>query len=335
VTVQVGIVGGGNISETHARAALGIPDVRVAAVYGENRDRVSALAGQCGAAAYDDFDAFLAHRPMDLVAIGSPSGLHASQGMAAARQGLHILVEKPLDITLERADALIAASDEAGVRLGVFFQDRFKPDLVRLKRLVDEGRLGRPLFVDARVPWYRPPEYYGASRWRGTWALDGGGALMNQGIHTVDLLLWLLGDVRRVQALATTALHRIEVEDTAAALLEFGGGAIGVLAATTAAYPGYARRVQVTGSDGTAIVENDRLTSLDLRHPAEESVAGPSETPAAGAASPVVADAGPHRAVFEDFLQAIGSGRSPRCDGREARRSVALVREIYDAARRR
>jgi len=332
VTMHVGIIGAGNISDTHARAALEIPGVQVAAVFGENHARARALAQRCGAIAYDSLDAFFAHRPMDLVAIGSPSGVHAAQGIAAARRGLHVLVEKPLDVTLDAADALIAAADEAGVKLGVFFQDRFKPDLVRVKRLLNEGVIGRPLLVDARVPWYRPPEYYASSRWRGTRVLDGGGALMNQGIHTVDLLVWFLGEVGRVQAVTRTALHRIDVEDTAAALLEFEGGVLGVLAVTTAGYPGYARRIQLTGSEGTAVIEGDRLIGLDLKRPVPEAVGAPEAAAPASAASPVVADVGPHRAVLEDFLDAIRTFRAPRCDGREARRSVAVVRAVYDAS---
>jgi UDP-N-acetyl-2-amino-2-deoxyglucuronate dehydrogenase len=334
-TRHVGIIGAGNISETHARAAAELPGVRITAVFGANREKTSALAARYQAASYDTLAAFLAHRPMDVVAIGSPSGLHAEQGIAAARCGLHVLVEKPIDITTERADALVAAADEAGVTLGVFFQDRFKPDLVRLKGLLDEGRLGRPLVVDARVPWYRPPEYYLGSKWRGTWSLDGGGALMNQGIHTVDLLLWLMGDVRRVQSRTTTALHGIEVEDTAMALLDFENGAVGSLVATTAAYPGYPRRLQVTGAGGTALIEQDRLVALDLRQPGGDAVIAPVEACGASASSPVVTDVGPHRAVFEDFFEAIATGRSPRCDGREGRRSVALVQSIYAAGRRR
>jgi UDP-N-acetyl-2-amino-2-deoxyglucuronate dehydrogenase len=336
VTIHVGLIGGGNISETHARAAIGVPGVRIAAVFGENRARTAALADRCGAPAYERFDAFLAHRPMNLVAIGSPSGLHAAQGVAAARHGLHVLVEKPIDVTTDSADALIAAADEAGVALGVFFQDRFKPDLVRARQVVEEGRLGRLLLVNAFVPWYRPPEYYSESKWRGTWLLDGGGALINQGIHTVDLLLWLVGDVSRVQALTKAALHAIEVEDTAIALLEFENGALGMLGATTAAYPGYARRIQVTGSEGTLVVDGDRLASLDLRGvptraTADVQAAAAPSVPASSA-SPVVDDVSAHRAVFEDFLDAIRTGGRPRCDGREARRSVALVRAIYDAA---
>src|SRR5262249_12356193 len=158
------------------------------------------LCEEHGGTPYQDFEAFLSHRAMEMVVIGSPSGLHAAQGIEAARRGLHVLVEKPIDISSERVDALIGECKRQRVKLGVIFQDRFQPDIRRLKRLVSDNLLGRPLLADARVKWFRPPEYYAGSRWRGTWALDGGGALMNQGIHTVDLLLWLLGDVLHVQA---------------------------------------------------------------------------------------------------------------------------------------
>src|SRR5580704_4129661 len=198
MTVHVGLIGGGNITETHARAALAIPGVQIAAIYGTNAEKIAKLCREHGGAPYQDFDAFLKHRPMDLVILGSPSGLHATQGIAAARSGLHVLSEKPLEISTTRADALIEAAKQCGVKLGVIFQDRRKAHIRQLKSWVDQGLLGKILFVDARVKWYRPPEYYASSRWRGTLALDGGGALINQGVHTVDLLLWLLGDVVRV-----------------------------------------------------------------------------------------------------------------------------------------
>ena len=208
--MNVGLIGAGNISQTHARAAAAIPGVSVVAVHGANAAKARELAAAHGAAAYGDLDKFLAHEPMDMVIIGSPSGVHAAQGVAAARRHLHVLVEKPIDVTAERADELIAAAEEAGVRLGVLFQDRLKPGIVRLKQLVESGGLGRVLTVSARVPWYRPPDYYRLSRWRGTAALDGGGALMNQGVHTVDLLLWVLGEVTRVQARTATLFHQID-----------------------------------------------------------------------------------------------------------------------------
>ena len=233
MTIHVGLIGGGNISETHARAAGGISGVKIAAVYGTNREKVARLCAEYGATPYSDFERFLAHRPMNFVAIGSPSGLHAEQGIAAARRGLHVLAEKPMDISTAGADALIAAAAEARVKLGVFFQDRFKTDLIKVKESVDAGILGKLILADARVKWFRPASYYGDSRWRGTLRLDGGGALINQAIHTVDLLLWLCGEVSAVQAVRKTAIHKIEAEDTLAATLEFKNGAIGTLQAAT------------------------------------------------------------------------------------------------------
>jgi predicted dehydrogenase len=330
--VRVGILGAGNISDTHARAASAIPGTAIVAVHGGNHERAQRLASAYGATAYPDLESFLSH-PMDVVAIGSPSGLHAEQGMAACRHGRHVLVEKPIDISVERADALVAAAEAAGVRLGVFFQDHVQPDLVRLHDAIDAGRLGRPLVASARVKWYRPPEYYGTSRWRGTWALDGGGALMNQGIHTADLLLWLLGPVRRVSAKAVTALHAIEVEDTVVAILEFASGAVGTLEATTAAYPGYRRRVEISGTEGTVIVEHDRLVAADLRQAGDDLLAEAGADQNASASSPIVSDARGHQRLFEDFFQAIAEGREPRCSGRYARQSVALVQAVYEAAR--
>src|SRR6202140_152966 len=172
MTTHIGLIGGGNISETHARAARAVPGVEIAAVFGTNAEKVGRLCREYGGQPFSNFDEFLAHRPMEIVAIGSPSGLHAEQGIAAVRHGLHVLTEKPIDITVERADALISEADKAGVKLGVFFQDRDKPDILRVKKAVDAGVLGKPILADARVKWYRPPEYYANSHWRGTPTLD-------------------------------------------------------------------------------------------------------------------------------------------------------------------
>jgi UDP-N-acetyl-2-amino-2-deoxyglucuronate dehydrogenase len=331
--MKIGILGGGNISDTHARAAQSIDGVEVVAFYGANRERTARMATQFGAAVYDDLDRFLSHRPMDIVAIGSPSGLHAEQGIAAARRGLHVLVEKPIDINTGKADALIAAADAAGVKLGVFFQDRLHPAIVEIKRLVEGGTIGSPVIISGRVKWHRPPEYYSTSRWRGTLALDGGGALINQAIHTVDLVQWLFGPVARVFGSTATRVHKIEAEDTAVAALEFANGAIGTLEATTSVYPGYARRVEITGSEGTLILEHDRLVSVDLRTPPERSIQVQGADTTQSAVTAVVSDASAHRRVMEDFIRAIETNSTPSCDGREARRSVELVQAIYESAR--
>ena len=333
MTIHVGLIGGGNITETHARAARAVPGVSVAAIHGTNADKVDRLCREYGGRAYQDFSTFLAHRPMDMVMIGSPSGLHATQGIAAAQRGLHVLTEKPIDVTTKRADALIEAAKQSGVKLGVIFQDRMKPDIQKVKQWIDQGLLGKPLLADARVKWYRPPEYYADSKWRGNLALDGGGALMNQGVHTVDLLLWLLGDVVRIQARTATALHAIEAEDTSVAILEFAGGALCTLQATTAAYPGYPRRLEITGSRGTVILEHDRIIAADLRDAPAGLLAGSSGDENQSASSAVVSDISGHRAVLEDFLRAIEQNGTPACDGYEGRRSVAVIEEIYRVAR--
>ncbi len=324
--MNVGIVGAGNISETHARAAEAA-GLTVAAVVGDNRDKARQLAECHGAVAFDTLEGLLAQATLDLVLIGSPSGCHAAQATAVVRAGRHVLVEKPLDIATSRVDALLDEATRAGVTLGVFFQDRLKPDVLKMKQLVESGAVGTPVLATGAVKWSRPETYYSGSRWRGTWALDGGGALMNQGIHTVDLLLYLLGPVVRVSGVIATRTHRIEAEDTAVATLEFASGALATIEATTAAFAGQPRRVEIVGSTGSLVLEGDDL--IDPSGP----VCGPSN--AENARSPVVSDISGHQRIIEDFVSAIRSGRSPVCDGREGRRSVAVVEAVYRSARER
>jgi predicted dehydrogenase len=328
-----GIIGGGGISDTHARAANEIDGVQVSAFAGANTEKVQALANKHGGAAYADLNSFLSHQPMDAVIIGSPSGLHAQEGIECARRGLHVLVEKPIDVTVEKSDALIAECEKNNVKLAVCYQDRFAADSNRLKELIGNGDLGKLILISGRVKWYRPPEYYSSSRWRGKLALDGGGALINQAIHTVDLLLWLLGDVKRVYAKSLTALHDIESEDTVVATLEFANGAIGTLEAATSVYPGYDRRIEITGSEGTIIFEHDRIIAADLKKP----IAGGLDTTAKdtnrSSSSPIVSDVSGHKRIIEDFVNAVQTNDTPRCDGHEGRRSVVLVEAIYESAR--
>jgi predicted dehydrogenase len=333
LTVRIGIIGAGNISRTHARAAREVADVSLVAHWSRSLARSEKLAADLGGTAYATLEEMLESGRPDVVLVGTPSGLHAEHAAVVAERGVHVLVEKPLDISTTQVDMLLQTCESAGVTLGVFYQDRTAPQLAWLKRMIDDGRLGSLFLLSARVKWFRPPEYYASSTWRGTAALDGGGALMNQGTHTVDLLLWLAGDVSRVFAHTRTALHEIAVEDTAIAALEFVNGAIGTFEASTAAFPGFPRRIELTGSNGTAIVEGDRVVSVEtkgsrLEPPPQEQNLNPS------ASSPVVSDIAGHRRVIEDFLDAVAMNRRPLCDGREGRRSVALVEAIYESARR-
>lgn len=333
MALRIGFTGGGGITETHALAARECTDVEVAVVgfCGRNQEKVAALAAEHGAEAFESLDDLL-QADLDILMIGSPSGVHAEEGLDAVKRGVHVLVEKPIDVTTERADALIEAADAAGVRLGVLFQDRLKPALVHLKNALDEGALGKPLVASARVKWYRPPQYYTGSPWRGTQALDGGAALINQGIHTVDLVLWLLGPVKSVRALTATQIHDIEGEDAALALVEFASGAVATLEATTCAWPGFPRQVEISGTEGTVRIEGDDVVAADLKTPRPDLVVSGGEV-VSGASSPKLESAAPHRRVLEDFVRSIQTGSPLACDGREGRRSLALVEAVYAAAR--
>jgi predicted dehydrogenase len=258
--------------------------------------------------------------------------------VAVARAGKHVIVEKPLDVTLKRCDAVIDAAAQAGVTLATIFPSRFHESAQLLKRAVDRGRFGRLTMGDAYVKWYRTQQYYDSGAWRGTWQFDGGGALMNQAIHSVDLLLWLMGPVAEVTAQAATLAHeRIEVEDTITATLRFENGAIGVVEATTAAYPGMLKRVELHGSEGTAVLEEEDIKKWEFAKPTArdkallERMAGKTQT-GGGAADPAAIGHHGHTAMFKDAVKAIQSGSKPLIDGPEGRRSVEVILAIYKAA---
>ncbi len=335
-----GIVGCGMIAEYHARAIKEIEGSSVSAVYSRNpanADKIAAIAGS-GCKTYDVLDAMLEHPGLDVVCICTPSGAHMEPAAAAAKARKHVVVEKPLEITLDRCDQIIRACDEAGVRLCTIFPSRFAPANRALKKAIDLGRFGRLTLGDTYVKWWRTQYYYDSGGWRGTWKLDGGGALMNQAIHNVDLLQWLMGDVVQVQALTATLAHeRIEVEDTAVAAVRFKNGALGVIEAATSAYPGLLKRTEIHGDAGSARVEQDDITLWSFREALAEDermIAGSSAEAGfrAGASDPRGISHEGHRDQLADFLSAIDSGREPLVDGKEGRKSVEIIRAIYQSA---
>ena len=258
--------------------------------------------------------------------------------MAAARAGKHVIVEKPLEITLRRCDAILEACRKAGVVLSTIFPSRFHDSSVAIKRAVEEGRFGRLTVGDAFVKWYRTQQYYDSGAWRGTWELDGGGALMNQAIHSVDLLLWLMGPVAEVRAQTGLLAHqRIAVEDVAMATLRFASGAMGVIEASTAVYPGYLKRIEIHGSEGSAVMEEEDLVKWDfakkkardaeIQKKMAEKVSG-----GGGAADPAAIGHHGHARQFRDVVRAIKKGGQPLIDGPEGRRSVEVILAIYKAA---
>lgn len=334
-----GIVGCGMIAEFHARAIAEIPGARLVAVLDRNPPKAAKIAGlavgECRA--YDDLDAMLDHPGLDVVCVCTPSGSHRDPAVKAARAGKHVVVEKPLEITVPRADAIIRACDDAGVRLCAIFPSRFSPANVALKAAIDAGRFGRLTLGDTYVKWWRSQDYYDSGKWRGTWDLDGGGALMNQAIHNVDLLQWLMGEVESAQAMTALLAHeRIEVEDTAVAILRFRSGALGVIEATTGAFPGILKRTEIHGDRGSARVEQDDVTlwSFADERPEDAGVlAPPGTTTTGGAGDPRAISHAGHREQLADFLRAIDTGAPARVDGREGRKAVEIIQAIYRSAR--
>jgi len=339
-TFGFAIVGLGVIAPSHARAIADLPNARLRAVVDTNPELVRQRASEWAVDGYTELDAVLSRPDVEVVCVCVPSGLHAELGIRAALAGKHVVVEKPIDVTLAAADRLIAAARESGVALSVISQRRWDPGIRRLRAALEAGRFGRPILGDAIVKWYRSDAYYQSAGWRATWELDGGGALMNQAVHSVDLLLWLLGPVAQVVARTRTAAHDIAVEDLALALLTFESGALGVIEASTAVYPGLPERLEITGSGGTAIVEGGEVRVWQLsdeRGPVGPYGASAEPAPAPGpvgaAANPGAVPASGHRAQLAEVLAAIAEGREPPVTGAEARRALALILAIYESAR--
>ncbi|MFI5728906.1 Gfo/Idh/MocA family protein [Kribbella sp. NPDC051587] len=313
--MRFAIVGAGAIGTVHARLIDALDDELVAVV-DTDLDRARQLADQYGARAVPD--AAGAYDEVDAVSICLPSALHADAAIEALHAGKHVLVEKPVDITLAAADRLIAAQRETGRTVSVISQRRFQEPVARIKQAVDSGALGRITSGIVESAFYRPQSYYDGDGWRGTLAIDGGGALMNQGIHALDLLVWMLGRPVSVSAQTGQLAHEnIEVEDVAAATVTFESGAIGLLLASTAAYPGRPVRLSIHGDQGTAVMDDDRLTVLT----GTEDLGEQSSTQQA------------HLAQYRDFVDAVREGRPPAVTLEAGRRSLATVLAVYESAR--
>ena len=325
--IRFALVGSGAIAPTHARVITSLAGAELAGVYSRSAHSGQALAEQFGCAFYQDYEVMLADGLIDAVVICTPSGTHAQFAIAAACAGKHVIVEKPLEISLAQADAMIAACEENGVQLGCVFQRRFSPGVMKLKELLTEGRLGKLLYAGCYAKLYRSQEYYDSGAWRGTWDLDGGGVLMNQGIHYVDLLQYLAGPVADVTARCATLGHeRIEVEDTATALINFASGALGIIEATTNAWPGLVSRIDLYGSEGTAVIENDELVYISLKS-GEEFRSRPIDAQA-GVSSPAVAD-DCHAAQYRQIIADLAACQPLSVDGREGRKALEIILAVY------
>lgn len=342
MTYRFGIVGCGMIAPIHLEAIDSLPNATVTGIMDHGSGRGKALAPSLDDTGADDLAAFAVRDDIDVLSVATPSGVHHEAALAAAKAGKHCVVEKPLEIRLERIDEMIAAHRRAGTLLGGIFNTRYGEAAQLLKRASEAGRFGRLTFASATGPWWRDQSYYDGSEWKGTWALDGGGALMNQGIHSVDLLQWLVGSpVSSVCGhMATLAHDGIEVEDTGSASIVFENGALGTIACTTSMWPGHFRTITLAGSEGTAVLADNNLLLWRFRDETPEDEAIRARLtglpgPGIGASNPSAGvEASGHRAVFAQFLAALESGTTPSIDGAESRKAVSIILAIYESARR-
>jgi predicted dehydrogenase len=348
---KFGILGCGAIGPTHVGALRQIDGAEVVAVCDLIEQRARDVATKNGIPrVYNDYGAMLADPSLDAVSVCTPSGMHADQAVTAMRAGKHVVIEKPIDVSLAAADRIIEASRQTGRHVGVISQHRFDGATQLARQIIDSGELGRIVLTTADVKWWRSQGYYDSGDWRGTFALDGGGALMNQGVHTVDVLQWLAGDVTSVFAHVRTSAHeRIEVEDVAVLTLQFANGAVGQITATTAAYDGFPVRIELFGTEGSILLEGDTIKQITLKsgknYTHEQANAHAIRVAKGGTASvkndalhrpdahagAVWGDA--HRAQFVDFIDAVRTGRPPAITASDARKPLAIILAAYASSK--
>ena len=336
------IVGCGTIARFHVRALAEVSGAKLVALVGRTKDAPTELAAEMcltNIGIYSDLTAALLQPDIDVAIVCTPSGSHLELAEQAALAGKHIVVEKPLEITPVRCDQIITTCERAGVRLCTIFPSRFADSSQLLKSAITAGRFGRIALAETTCNWWRTQKYYDSAAWRGTWALDGGGALMNQAIHNVDLLQWFMGPAMQVSGFSTSVAHeRIEVEDTCVATLKFANGALGVITATTAAFPGQAKTLSIHGDRGTVVIEGERIVTwqfadeqrddADIRRAINQSEQQPS-----GAADPKAISHENHRRQLQDIVDAIRTGRPSTIEGRDGRAAVQLIHAIYESSR--
>lgn len=331
--IRFGIIGCGTISGWHANAINSLDGAELAGVYDYNGSAAESFAGKYGTKVFDTLEQLILSDDIDAVCICTPSGLHARQAVMAAKAGKHVIVEKPMALNPEEADKVIEAVEAGGVKLAVISQLRFSPAVKKLKEAVDSGLLGKIVMGDIYMKFHRSQEYYDKGGWRGKWAMDGGGALMNQGIHGVDLLQYIMGPVESVFAYAGTLVRKIEVEDTAVAAVKFRNGAMGVIQATTSLYPGYPRRLEINGDKGSIVLEEDSIIHWDIEGmplPEDISLQG---TLSRAANDPAAFGNEGHITQIKDMLEALRNDRKPMVDAYEGKKPIDIINAVYQSAK--
>ncbi|MBC9795217.1 Gfo/Idh/MocA family protein [Sinomicrobium weinanense] len=329
--IGFGIIGTGAIASHHVKSIRELEDCKLVAVCSSTPERAEEASEKFGVPAYFNLDDFLLREDIDIVSVCTQSGKHMEPIIAAARAGKHIITEKPLEVSPERANRIISVCRSQGVKLCVIFQNRFNPAYLRLKQAVDQGALGRLILGNAYIKWYRDGEYYKSSNWKGTLKGDGGAALINQGIHTIDLLLDIMKDVKSVFGKVKTMVHDIQGEDIGIAMLEFKNGAVGTIEGSTALYPGYKERLEIYGEKGSIVYEGGKIVRWDLKN-GENIAKDFTENSSSGASDPMSVDYRLHMAQIKEMVYAVCNDREPLVHGETAMKSLELISAIYKSS---
>src|SRR5690606_24940342 len=327
-----GIIGTGAIASHHANAIKAYEGSELVAVCSSSEARAQQAKEKFGVKAYHDWTEFLKNDAIDVVCICTESGSHMEPGIAAAKAGKHVLLEKPIEVSLDRADQLIAACEAAKVKLGVIFQNRFKTGYLKVREALEKGAFGKLIMGTAAINWYRDPSYYQTSDWKGTIKGDGGAALINQGIHTIDLLLDIMGDVESVYGQVKTVVHQIEGEDLGLAILNFKSGAMGNITGGTSLYPGYPERLEIYGEKGSVIMEAGKITAWNMNGEESPGDVG-TQTEGSGASDPMAIDFNLHLAQIQDMVESIWENRDPLVTGVTGRKSLEVILGIYQSSK--
>jgi UDP-N-acetyl-2-amino-2-deoxyglucuronate dehydrogenase len=329
--VGIAVAGSGMIASVHVAALKEIGGARVVGAWSRSDERTKRFAEQHQVRGYGSYDELLADPAVDVVSICLPSGWHAEYGVKAAAAGKHVIVEKPIDVTAAKAGMLIEACRTHKRALAVVFQSRYTPAARRLRRALDQGLFGKLILGDAYVKWSRSTAYYASSPWRGTKAGDGGGALINQSIHTIDLLQWFMGGATRVCGLVRTSAHAIESEDLGVAVVEFAGGALGVIEGSTAIHPGFKERIEIHGRKGSVILEGGNIREWKVEGCEEADYVDAQKVTYGSTNSPAISHVN-HKAQFEEIIGAIQAGREPLVNGEEGLKALRIVLGIYESS---
>lgn len=329
--VRYAIIGCGLIAHKHAAALKETPDAKLVACCSADIAGAELFANQYDLEAFDRYEDLLASPSVDAVSICTPSGLHTPQALQALEAGKHVFMEKPMSLTLEEADRLIDAQEKSDCKVGIISQFRFAPAVQEIKRAMDEGAFGNIVSGSLQMKYYRSPEYYKSGVWRGTWDMDGGGALMNQGIHGIDIFRYLMGPAKNLTGYARTLSHDIEVEDSAVAILEFKSGALGTIEGSTACFPGYPRRFEICGDKGSVVLEEDAIISWDLPIPCLLPVGQPAANVASS--DPMAISNEGHLRQYVNFTRAILFDEPLLADAKAGRQPLEIILAIYASSK--